>query len=189
MRVIPLLALSVLTLGLTPAATAHAQSTSTSTPHKKVLGYQDPETGTFQPLVRVLPDTSTSPTTGTVELTLTISLKTALPKGGTVVCEASLSAVSENLSNFTIIDWDEEGYSVATVSGSTATCTVNVPYSWVIPANSSTVSNTFSGDYMVEMFNATNVSPTLIRSSVGPFGGNAIPINGSISKYSLSLVI
>jgi len=189
MRVIRLMALSVFALSCTTAATSHAQSTSTSAPHKRVLGYQDPETGTFQPLIRALPDTSTSPTTGTVELTLTISLKTALPKGGTVVCSAYLYAYSQNLSNYTVTDWSEEAYSLATVSGSTATCTVNVPYSWIIPVNSSNVSNTFSGDYLVEMLNATNVSPALIRTSLGPFVAGAIPATGSTTKYTLSLAI
>jgi len=138
MRIRPLLAYAAVMLALTLAgpALASAQSAEAGSRHNKVFGYQDPETGVFHPLSTATPDVSTPATTGTIELVMTITLKTALPKGGAVLCGVDLTAFSENLSTYTISDWYEEAYTAATVSGSTATCTVNVPYSWVLPAAS-----------------------------------------------------
>lgn len=199
MRIFSLAAIAAIALGVTLAGSpsSAAQSGNASSLHKKILGFQNPETGEFEPLVRAVPDaSSTTPTTGTVEVTLTITLKTALPKNGSVNCGANLTAMSENETTFAYAYWYEQAYTIATVSGSTATCTVNVPYSWVIPAASSTVKNSVTGMYAVQMNSASTgttgstVDPTgTVRYSSGGFLSGAIPATGSTSKYSLSVVI
>jgi hypothetical protein len=174
-----------------------AQSGNANSPHKKILGYQNPETGEFEPLVRAIPDaSSTTPTTGTVEVTLTITVKTPLPKGGAIICGADLTAISENKATFAYAYCYEQGYTTATVSGSTATCTVNVPYSWVVPAASSAIQNSVTGTYSVQMDSASTgttastVDPTgTVRYSSGAFLNGAIPTTGSTSKYSVSVVL
>jgi hypothetical protein len=199
MRILSLAAIAALTLGvmLAGSPSSAAQSGNANSPHKKILGYQNPETGEFEPLVRAIPDaSSTTPTTGTVEVTLTITVKTPLPKGGAIICGADLTAISENKATFAYAYWYEQGYTTATVSGSTATCTVNVPYSWVVPAASSAIQNSVTGTYSVQMDSASTgttastVDPTgTVRYSSGAFLNGAIPTTGSTSKYSVSVVL
>jgi hypothetical protein len=153
-----------------------------------VFGYQDPETGIFQPMVREVPDATTPATTGTIQLALTIKLLTPLPANGSVVCGASLLAESLNLTTVTGSTWTEDAFSVATVNSSgVATCTVNVPYSWVVPAKSSTVLNSITGDYSIEMSDAAGKAPGVVRMSSGTFLSGAIP--SGTNKYTLSLTI
>ena len=198
MRIFSRAAIAAFAVGVALAGSAStaARSSDSGTPHKRILGYQDQVTGTFHPISKVAPDATITPTTGTVELTLTITLKTALPKGGSIICEADLNATSVNLSTDAGGLWTEEAYATATVNGSTATCTVNVPYSWAIPASSSTVENSVTGDYLVEMNNAstgtaggTAVPTGTVRYSLGTFLDGAIPATGSTSKYPVSVVI
>jgi len=198
MRIRPLLAYAAVMLALTLAgpALASAQSAEAGSRHNKVFGYQDPETGVFHPLSTATPDVSTPATTGTIELVMTITLKTALPKGGAVLCGVDLTAFSENLSTYTISDWYEEAYTAATVSGSTATCTVNVPYSWVLPAASVLVTRNFSATYQVQMTSAPATAPSgqlpteLVRYTSGTFlSTTSIPSSGTTTKVTQAVVI
>ena len=69
MRILSLAVIAAITLGVTLAGSpsSAAQSGNANSPHKKILGYQNPETGEFEPLARAVPDaSSTAPTTGTV---------------------------------------------------------------------------------------------------------------------------
>jgi hypothetical protein len=122
-------------------------------------------------------------------LTLTISLKTALPTGGVIICGAELTADSESETTFADTLWIEDVSSKATVSGSTATCTVNVPYSFAVPASSTTVKNTLSANYTVEMLNATGALPSLVVDLDGPFLNGSIPATGTITRVSESVTI
>jgi len=197
MRILSVATSTALALGVALALTnlAAAQSIDPGFRHKKVFGYQDPETGAFKPLNQAMPEASTQATTGTVELILSISLKTALPKGGAIVCSADVTAASENTSTFAVSSWSEQASTVATVSGSTATCTVNVPYSWPIPAASASVVNILEGAYSVQMYNTTTpyspatTLPGIVRTSSGGYAYGSIPSTGSTSKYTLSLVL
>jgi hypothetical protein len=191
MRIFSLSTFAAMTLllSLGGATSAAAQSNDNEAFHKRVLGYQDAETGVFHPVTRIEPEASSPATTGTIQVTLTITLKTALPKGGNIVCGADLTAMSMNLTAGTVSDWSEMANSAATTGGSTATCTVNVPYSWVIPAKSSTVTNSVTGTYSVTMNNASGASPSLIRFSSGTFLSGVIPTSGSTSKYTVGVTL
>jgi len=190
MRVLSLSAIAALTVALTCAgvAPAVAQSSSAGAAHRKVLGYQDPETGIFQPLTRVVPDASTSPTSGTVQVTLDITLKTVLPSKGTILCSGQLLAESLNISTMseTISEWTEQANSVATVNGSMAVCTVKVPYSWLLPSGGT---HTLTGSYTVEMNNAAGASPSVIRAASGDFYNSSIPASNTISKFTVYVVL
>ena len=84
------IAMGVLALGAMLSGSAFAQSDSG---HKKVLGYQDAETGEFRPLEKIVPDVTTAPTTGEFEVTFTITLKSTVPTGGSVLCSDRKSVV------------------------------------------------------------------------------------------------
>jgi len=189
MRILRLAAIAAVTVGVTFAGShpSAAQSTTPGALHKRVFGYQDQATGAFHPVSTMAPDTTITPTTGTIELTLTITLKTALPKGGGINCGADLSASAETSASVGL--WLEESYSEATVSGSTATCTVAVPYSWLIPAASRT---TISGTYYVEMAKAPGTVPGAsgtVRLSNGPFLSGSIPASGTTTSIAQGVTL
>jgi hypothetical protein len=191
MRIFSLAAIAAISVGATLAGSAVAAAQSGESPvnHKRVLGYQDEQTGTFRPLSTAAPDVTLSPTTGTVELELTISLRTALPKGGAVVCGASLIVLSENLTTGSLTSWTEDAYGLATVSGTTATCTVLVPYAFVVSPASTTLKNTIEGTYTVEMVNATGAVPPLVVDLFGTFLSEPLPPTSTTTKVPVSVTI
>jgi hypothetical protein len=191
MRILSLAAITAISVGATLAgsAVAVAQSSESAIHHRKVLGYQDEQTGAFHPLATAAPDITLSPTTGTVELELTTSLRTTLPKGGSVVCGASLIVLSENLTTGSLSSWTEDAYGIASVSGTTATCTILVPYSFIVPAASTTLKNTIEGTYTVEMVNATGAVPPLIVDLFGTFLSAPLPPTSTTTKVPVSATI
>jgi len=164
-----------------------------STTHKKVLGYQDTQTGEFHPLSHVVPE-ATAPTTGTIELAITITLKTAVPTGGTVLCSTDITASSEDEATATDVAYSEHAYAVATVSGSTATCTVNTPYSWTVPAPGTGIIDELEGSYTVEIVPAStsvfSVAELEGRSSASEFVSTTkFPATGAITKYTVAVTL
>jgi len=153
-----ILAAAVAALVAFPAVTT-AQSTGSSNPHHRVLGYQDSATGT-----------SISPSHGTIRLTINIQIKSTFPSGTNLFCTASVAAISTNLSPYSVAaEYEELASSPATVSGSIATCTVSIPYYWVIPPASTTVLDAITGSYTVEAINPTAGAGELLRSTSGDF--------------------
>jgi hypothetical protein len=179
--------------GLAVAASAQTDGPKPQAPNRKVFGYQDAKTGVFHPMLKIEPDLTTAPTTGTIELTITITLKTPVPTGGSVYCSTELDASSESETTFTGLDYIETSFSVAKVTGSTATCTVTTPYSWILPKASTTQTNALSAVYTVGIYPPT-ATPTVVdeenyRTSTGPFGGTTIPATGAITKYTVSATL
>jgi hypothetical protein len=124
MKSIRTLALAGLALGL--AGSALAQQTP---PAKGIPGYLNPKTHTFSARVRpsAAPDATTVKTyTGTLKFEYTIKLDTPVASGQALYCEAAADVEDTTGDEF----YEEEAASTAKVSGTTATCTVNIPYSW-----------------------------------------------------------
>jgi hypothetical protein len=195
MRKFVLVAIAVLATGaLFGSVAASAQSDDESVANK-VIGYQDNK-GVFHPLNRVAPDTTTPPSSGTIEVTITTTLKTAVPTGGAVYCGVSLTATSESLStSLSIAIWEESASVQATVSAGKATCTVLIPYSWNIPPASATVMNSLSANYEVGIIPSTQkiVGTTILgsRTSIGPVPGlTKIPATSSTpDKFTVTATI
>ena len=89
---------------------------------------------------------TTAPTTytGTIDINFTIKLISAVPKGALLRCSGNVGLeyeVEEKISTLEIglsAGLLESAENVdATVSGSTATCKLTIPYSWTVPASSS----------------------------------------------------
>lgn len=99
---------------------------------------------------------------GTVQVTLTIELFSAVPTGDTVICSASLETVEVIIGPPTSSEvFTETSSSPAVISGSTATCTVTIPYLWTL-ANP-------SGDTMAITYTA-GIYPTGATLSVQSLG-------------------
>ncbi|MGO9086928.1 MAG: hypothetical protein ACLQBK_17025 [Candidatus Sulfotelmatobacter sp.] len=173
---------AVIALGTLGGSVLALAQTATRTPAKKVFGYQDSKTGTFHPLGKsadlMSPDVATTTYTGTVEATITITLKTALPKGDVIVCSVDATATTESETTFAGVAYDERSASTATVSGSTASCKVNIPFSWVMFTPSTTVVNSLDGSLEVIMYSPTATTITDLVEDFARDHTQSITING-----------
>jgi hypothetical protein len=112
-------------------------------------------------------------------------------KGTTLQCSATLSGsvISETAGTSTI--YEESALEGVDISGTTATCTVNIPYSWLFPASASSNIDSFVGGYSVSGL-ATSTATTGLRqrSSSGSFvSSNKIPASGSTSKFTVNVTL
>ena len=178
---------------VTSPITSTAQSACAVSPQKHVLGYQDPQTGAFRPLLHEVPDANAVAVTGTIKLTLTITIKSVFPAGSklTYACGAGLLESSVNLTTDTATLYEEEASSVATVNGNTATCTLTIPYSWIVPAASPTVDTTFTGSYSVNVINNDGTATsTVLRSTLGYFlSQTTVPASGTTTTAAVSVTL
>ena len=101
-----------------------------------ILGFLDPHTGAFRPVPAAAEESLDAPAaatfTGTINVTITITLKTT---GLTnISCSEELSVVDGT----TAPSFFSESDSVAaTGSGTTRTCNLSIPYSWSLTTQSS----------------------------------------------------
>jgi hypothetical protein len=129
--ILSLLAVSGLGLFLTGAS-----STPQTDADRGIPGYLNPRTLTFQarPTPHVVPDTVTlKDYTGTLKFEYTITVHTTVPSGQELLCEASTIVVDEG---GTGLEYMESASSPAKVSGTSGTCTVEIPYSWPLESPS-----------------------------------------------------
>lgn len=191
--------MAALGLALCASGTVRAQSADLLGNQEKVYGYVDLKTGTFHQIrsEEAAPETITGTTaTGTIDVTISIKIVSTLPKGTTILCDADVSASSTATTPTFLEQYSEVAASAATISGSTASCVVKMPYSWVLaPTTSKTISNTYQGTYKVT---ATFVSAAtqpitdfnVIRQATGIFADTtAIPATGTTSSFTVSATI
>jgi hypothetical protein len=153
-------------LALSLSSAACAQSDETAVSQSPLHGHRDPKTGVFHPDNAVVPEpAAVSPITGTFSVTLHITLKTAVPSGDKVGCSADVLADDTTTSGDT--SYTEEVSALATVSGSTATCVMTIPFSWLFP--SGTVHEILTGSYSAMIFNPSTAATFLTRSSGSDF--------------------
>ena len=117
------------------APTVWAQ-TANSPAKPGILGYLDPHTGAFRPVPAVAEEDSALPAaatfTGTISVTLTITLKTT---GLTnIICSEEVSVFDGTTSPHFFA---ESNSVAATGSGSTRTCNLSIPYSWSLTTQAS----------------------------------------------------
>jgi hypothetical protein len=161
--------------------------------HKRIQGYQD-EAGVFHPQGHgIAPDATVPATTGTFEVSFVITLKSPVPKGASVYCGTDVEVDSYDNTSAVTTSWDVVNYSVATVSGSKATCTVTSYYSWAVPT-SSAYQNQITGAYSVAIVPESQVSFGAVgvnqANSNGPFLDlDKLPATGSITKATVDVVL
>jgi hypothetical protein len=180
MRLQSVALVAAIALGALGSNIARAQ-TANAPFQKKTFGFQDSR-GNFHPLGNQFdpmadPTTATTTYAGTIAVTVTITLKTALPSGDKVAC--SVDAIASSISETTAanIAYDESAASLATVSGSTATCKVNIPYSWVLLTPSTTVLDSLDGSLDVIMYSPTATTITNLLQNFVREHTQAITIN------------
>lgn len=153
---------------------------------------------TASPLKRTVNDetaaaaaATTAPVTGSFVAKFTIKLSTAIPSGDSVICVLSTSLVDENTTTYTLNNEIEESKSSkATVSGSTATCSATIPYSWYL---SSPSTDTVALSYQLYIVSSTATNETgVARSSfqyVPGAGAIKVPSSGTTTTYTISATL
>ena len=158
---------------------------------KKVFGYQDTQTGVFHPLPVDTPiDNVTAPTTGTLKVVITITVKSAWPTGTvrTIVCSSAFAVTATGATGLAAT-YTEENFAYATGSGTAFKCTLTIPYSWVIPTTA--IAKSLTGEYTVGVQKtATAAGPPILRLT----GGNIVstttlPVNGTTTTYAIAATI
>jgi hypothetical protein len=186
--ILPLLV--VLVFGLAPLGYGQFANHS---PHR-TLGYYDPATGAFEPVhpAMDLDAPPVAPTTGTLVLKLTLSVKSTIPKNAVIACSGNGSVFDS--SGFSA---DEHGSGIAKlVSGTTYSCTVTLPYSWPLAsASTDKISLSYSASidygYQVTATNGTAivVEPVSARNTNQSFGSISVPVNGATTTENISATI
>ncbi len=186
--VFPLLVVFV--LGLAPLSYGQF---ATHQPSHRTLGYYDPATGAFEPLRPAQDvDAAVTATTGTLVYKLTITVKSTIPKNGVVGCtgEASVSDSSGN-------SYSEHGSGVAKlVSGTTYSCTVTLPYSWLLSsASSDKISRSYTANinygYQLTATNGADsaVEPISARESDQSIPSISVPASGATTTEDISVTL
>jgi len=153
---------------------------------KGILGYLDPHTGAFRPVPAAPtedPDVLAAATTvgGTVNVTLTITLKTA---GLTnITCNEELF-VTDNITGGPR-SYNESDTVAATGTGTTRTCKLSIPYSWslVTPTTDSMTTS-----YSVIGFTGTSGLPSR-SSGLSPLDTRKVPANGTITALTAAVTL
>jgi len=161
-----------------------------------IPGTLNPATGTFQPGIQPLMAEASSlasvaPHTGTFEFDITITIKSTLPTTDIINCNATASTTDmSGLSYNTIM---ETASATAVRTGSTAKCTVKIPYSWALL---SPTTDQVSLNYTITAINPSSSNSSSatgstggIRSSTQSIGSSTVPANGATTIHTISAVI
>lgn len=124
-----------------------------------------------------------APVTGAYSVTYNIDLVSTLPVGTTIVCKTQIAPALQGAEGQSgMVVPVESAASVATVSGSTATCIVEIPFAWTLSANQTNVLLS----YEIQAVNATGTLPLVVRNSVLQGTSEALP---STSRLTFAVTL
>ena len=171
-------------MGFSLAGVAIAQHLDQS---EKIPGYFNPKTHTFtaRTLSKNVSDAATSTYAGTLKYVYTVKLDTAVPSGDELVCEAGANVEDSGTGNF----YEEIAEGKATVSGSTASCTVNIPYSWALSTASSDMVDVSYELSTVPVSPTSNGAEVLAREHESSLSPIKIPTTGATTTITISATI
>ena len=181
MRITKLLLICMCCVMVAPAVWAQ---TANSQAKPGILGFLDPHTGAFRPVPAVAEESLNAPAattfTGTINLTITVTLKTT---GLTnIICSEEVSVFDGTTSPTVFAESDSVA---ATGTGSTRTCTLSIPYSWGL---TSQASDNMSTGYVVGGTTGTTGVPS--RSSTrSPLDVRKVPANGAITNLTAAVTL
>jgi hypothetical protein len=184
MRTSKILLICLCCLIAAPAVMGQAASSAAK---PGILGYLDPQTGAFRPVPQVLDDSLEFPSlttfTGTINLTITVTLKTTTITN--VTCVATV-LVEDAITTGSPRIIEESNDVTGTGSGSTRTCKLSIPYSWSLATQSSDSMNT---DYSVfGSASATNALPSR-TSLLSPVDSRKVPSSGTTTTLTAAVTL
>jgi hypothetical protein len=169
-------------LGMSAALVGQSSSAG-----RGIQGYLDPRTGAFHPIPAVAEPDAEPPATvtygGKLVFKFTITVAATISATAKIACSVDASVTDTNGASFNF--FDESASALATRSGTTATCTVNIPYSWKL-ANGGTdmVAMTYVISAPSEITVATDAYPN--RLSSASLTSIKIPLNGATTTTNIS---
>jgi hypothetical protein len=183
---------AVMALAFTPCAFAQFGSQPLSS--HRTLGYYNSDTGLFEPLRPAEQDTETpavTPTTGTLVFNFTITLKSALPKNAILICTAGGEVIETHYAT------NEEGLGIAKLeSGNTYSCSISMPYSWLLatPSSDKIILSYKAETYEALQVTAENGTGVSVTSTAGRVSSQspasiAVPANGAITTENVSITL
>jgi hypothetical protein len=129
------------------------------------------------------PDTTTTPTAGTYTLTLNINLVSTIPKSTKIVCLVQIQVTGDTL----LSGIQQTAGAAATRSGNTASCTVQIPYSWNL---GSPATDKFERIYSIlAPIEATVGIPVPFNSGHLNLGSIAMPANGATTTETFAATL
>ena len=165
-------------------------SQSAVVPHHVPTRDTDSRRRTLQDEASAAAAATSAPVTGTFVSKFTVKLVTPVPSGGELACSLNATTDEINTTTGTVSNEIEEIASVkATVNGSTATCTVTLPYSWYL---SSPSTDTVELSYNLQILSSTTSTAGTVRYSsqfVPGAGSIKVPASGSTTTYTISATL
>ena len=156
--------------------------TASNSSRPGILGYLDPQTGAFRAIPAPSADVdapAATTFTGTINVTLTITLKTT--GLATVSCSQGVSVIDGTTAP---VFYSESDSVAATGSGTTRTCKLSIPYAWSLTTQGS---DTMSTTYTVIGIGSTGTSQR--SSTMSPLDTRKVPANGTITNLTANVTL
>ena len=133
------------------------------------------------------PEHRSNPTTvsGTYSITFNLNIASTLPAGATITCKAQIvpSQGGGFLNQQAAAVPVETAAGLATLNGSTATCVVEIPFSWTVNGGQGGVLLS----YDLDALNSPGAAPAVVRSSVQQGVAEAFPSAGGSASVTFTV--
>ena len=181
------LLLALLLLGAFSMSAFAQQRNANGAPTRGIPGTFDPKTRLFTPTPAVVASDASPAAAATIfggklVFNATITVASALPATDVITCSADADVVDTGAG----IVFVEEATYKATRTGTTATCTVTIPYSWSLVSAST---DRMSLSFVISGTGTTATTALPSRLSSQGLGSFAIPANGTTSTFTLKATI
>jgi hypothetical protein len=115
---------------------------------------------------------------GTYSVTFTLNIASTLPASAAITCKVQVAPI-QSLEQ--MVPPTESATGIATFTGSSGTCAVEIPFSWTLssPKQEAALS------YEIDAFNAQGSLPAVVRTSLQQ--GIAVPLPASGGTASVAL--
>jgi hypothetical protein len=122
---------------------------------------------------------------GVYSITFNLNIASTLPANSTITCKAQIVPASSSFNGLASQEAApfESAAGVATVTGSTATCSVDIPFSWSLQSTRRGVALS----YQLDAVNAAGSLPAVVRSSVLQNIQESYPASGATSSISFDV--
>ncbi len=123
---------------------------------------------------------------GVYAVTFTISVTSTLPANSIMICKAQIVPSQGGMEGFNYLMNAvplESAAVAATVSGNTATCALQIPFSWAVSGNQTGVQLS----YEIDAVNPVGSLPAVVRTSSQQGISEPYPAGGGTSSLSFSV--
>jgi hypothetical protein len=122
---------------------------------------------------------------GVYSITFNLNIVSTLPANSTITCKAQIAPAGSMESSFNqqAAVPVESASGVAAVTGATATCLVEIPFSWSVER----ARNGASLSYEIDAVNASGTLPAVVRTSIQQGVAEAYPSSGGTSSVSFNV--